>query len=280
MRRSLFFHLSLVRSQFLVGTILLQFSFPSHFVGLLEFLREVQDSKDSINHPPPQSGIALMTTNNDGNVDNNDATAPLFRAKGNKDPGSLSSISLAEEGLKRGQRSSWTMTNMSASRPTYSKRGFIPIIKSSNAERSILYVHVGKTGGTSLDVALLSNCRWYHYSSSRKRCFDNFHKISNNSNITTRGGESVLSTLTNFTMHCRAWNDFHRGVHHTTSFLFTVRNPIHRAVSAFDMGRNANPSGAGGRRRKVRFYEECFPTAEDLVWSVAVMGGEATTTSR
>lgn len=123
----------------------------------------------------------------------------------------------------------------------------------TDTPRSIMYVHVGKTGGTTLDAVFLANCRWYRINEVRQRCLDDFQKRNRT--------ESTLSTLVKSTMHGDRWGKFARHIDETTSFLFTVRNPISRAVSAYEMHHIDNERFGRGKKQ---FYVDCFPTIEDL----------------
>jgi hypothetical protein len=51
-----------------------------------------------------------------------------------------------------------------------------------------------------------------------------------------------------------------------TSFLFTVRNPIARAISSFNFGHLNNNKRLDSYTKHLKsiFYEKCFPTIEDL----------------
>ncbi len=143
-------------------------------------------------------------------------------------------------------------------------------------DREILYVHVSKTGGLTLDRVLRSNCVWHHKSRRdmclRKLHFSSVHRDANDTRIVTFGrNESALSHLTKFTMHLSKKDDIVQfAKHDATSFLFTVRNPVDRTVSAFNMIhiknqpiKNKGKSNNTMQARKI-FYGECFPTVEDL----------------
>ena len=81
-------------------------------------------------------------------------------------------------------------------------------------------------------------------------------------NINANGGESVLSTKTRKILH---WpfeipSTFNAN---TTTFLFTVRNPISRLVSAFNMHHPSNTHNTGDNNGANYFYS-CFPTIQHL----------------
>ncbi len=140
-------------------------------------------------------------------------------------------------------------------------------------DRTILYLHVGKTGGITLEDILRSNCLWRKIEQNRNACFNKLHfaTLQRSTNGTTKvtfgPDESVLSHLTKMTMHMFVDKEFAPfAKHNATSFLFTVRNPIDRAVSAFNMNHILNqpvgrPSIVNARSM---FYTKCFPTIEDL----------------
>ena len=45
-----------------------------------------------------------------------------------------------------------------------------------SSNHSIVYVHVGKTGGTTLDQVLQANCRWYQAGFRRRKCLKELEK--------------------------------------------------------------------------------------------------------
>ena len=148
-----------------------------------------------------------------------------------------------------------------------------PLNKVPYKDRAILYFHVGKTGGTSLDRVFLSNCYFYAAEDPRgEECF-NYHKAKN----------ITLSKVTKKTFHM--WKtekrDIHRNIrnHNITSILFSIRNPVSRVVSAFNMEHLNNTDiellrqtrwGFDlGIKLKTIFYKQCFPTVEDLTLTLA-----------
>jgi hypothetical protein len=138
---------------------------------------------------------------------------------------------------------------------TYSSQEVYRTIQGrSNKQRKIMYVHVGKTGGYTTDRVFRSNCDWYVNSRPKSTCYANFPSV-----------ESMLSNLTASTIHIRHRGNTYDLLEETTTFLFSVRNPISRAVSAFDMDhiQNSKPKGVKVVKARNKFYN-CFPTAEHL----------------
>lgn len=134
----------------------------------------------------------------------------------------------------------------------------LPTMK--NYDRQILYVHVGKTGGSSMNAILRANCEWMQTKWVRVQCF---RELQN--------PESVLSHLVGLTIHTSRGKGRTRlfAQNNATSFLFSVRNPIARAVSAFNMEHLENLRVRPKPNTKLYdyksgFYEECFPTIEEL----------------
>lgn len=131
--------------------------------------------------------------------------------------------------------------------------------------RKIMYLHVGKTGGTSLEKVLRVSCSWGRHSQSKiNECLRTGPLLNNE--------ESMLSNLTAYIVHEDIRPNLVRGnisKNNVTSFLSTLRNPIARAVSAFDMRHPANQkriSKLAVKRAVVKeFYIDCFPTMQDLV---------------
>ena len=140
-----------------------------------------------------------------------------------------------------------------------------PLLSLSTVERRrvLYYVHTGKTGGTSLNRVLRANCEWHQNGRARKKCF---------SELTGFGDEeeSELSKATKRHIHARVRKKLERDFireHNVTTFLWTLRNPISRAVSAFDMDHSDNDPQKNEAVAWWRnlFYKECgFQTAQDL----------------
>ena len=124
---------------------------------------------------------------------------------------------------------------------------------STHIDRTIVYLHVGKTGGTSLNKAFRANCEWL--SSGKGKCFEQLIQP-----------ETVISHLTKKQVHAQIRkNDPFFSVN-ATSYLFTIRNPIARAISAYNMDhpKNSPQSNPYFVFWKTRFYEKCFPFVEDI----------------
>jgi hypothetical protein len=141
-----------------------------------------------------------------------------------------------------------------------SKVSFLDLLPSREYDLTILYVHVGKTGGITLDKIFKSNCEWYKDPSPRHACNQNLPTIA-----------PVITHLVKRTIHIslrKGDKEFIR--HNATSFLFTVRNPIARAISAFNMDHLQNRDSSHRSRNPYSkhlrgiFYDECFPTMEDF----------------
>ncbi|KAG7372019.1 sulfotransferase family protein [Nitzschia inconspicua] len=134
-----------------------------------------------------------------------------------------------------------------------------PLTKDS---RILMYVHVGKTGGYTLDAVLYSNCAWYGLKEPKTACFANLRNTS--SHPTSMG--SYLSFHTRSTLHLDPRRHYQKWIDNTTTFLVSIRNPIDRAVSAFDMDHtlNNNLHDQPLVQRKRRQFYGCFRTAEDV----------------
>lgn len=137
---------------------------------------------------------------------------------------------------------------------------------------TVIYIHVGKTGGTTLDSVLRSNCHWYSSISAQNRCIGLLdHMETDNANKT------VLSALTKATLHMDPNQDFHHWLDDADAFLVTIRDPITRAVSAFNMHHPNNTLQWRRYRRPPKnmpllatFYVRCFPTVEHLARVLAL----------
>jgi hypothetical protein len=163
--------------------------------------------------------------------------------------------------------------------PTNNESSFSQIIQDTgtiisnstilNKNLTLIYVHVGKTGGTTLDSVLRSNCEWYETRpGKRKKCLK---KLQLN-----RLEESMVSKVTKATTHTDPRHDFKHQMSQTNGFLVTVRNPISRVVSAFN---TEHPRNALAKKKNAanlenvhinlrKFYLNCFPTVEDLAQSL------------
>jgi len=131
------------------------------------------------------------------------------------------------------------------------------LVKSKNVTtpRSIVYIHVGKTGGTTLEYVLRSSCEWYRDVRVKNKCFKERFSIQSKN-------ESRLSHLVLNTVHIRGNNP---AIRDASTFLITVRNPIARLVSSFDHDHVNNTRVIGGvLDRRNSFYKRCFPTAQVL----------------
>ena len=142
-------------------------------------------------------------------------------------------------------------------------------------QRRLYYIHVGKTGGSTMDKVLRSNCEWYRSLAPKKKCFRELSSSSSQATAEGGGGEeeeSVLSKATTRTLHLNVRNKIEGKFirdNNITSFLWTLRNPISRAVSAFNMDHpdNSKVSGYQGYWGYWRgmFYRDCgFRTVQDF----------------
>jgi hypothetical protein len=171
------------------------------------------------------------------------------------------------------------------------------------SNQSLIYVHIGKTGGATLDSVLRSNCNWYRDMIERKnlcnRALDRQEK---------QGFGTMISRSTKATLHFEPNNEFRSWIDEATAFLVTLRNPISRAVSAFNMFHPNNtdiwqrksftramsvfnmrhPNNTFWRPKQEplahtnlteeedddAFYNECFPTVEHLAKAIQMADPE------
>jgi Sulfotransferase family len=143
----------------------------------------------------------------------------------------------------------------------------LPKPRPPSRDHSLIYVHVGKTGGITLDKVLQSNCMWYYGKSAREKCLQKLNHQNSSS--------SKLSELTRATLHFGPRRDYTVWIQNATLFLMTLRNPIARALSAynFDHPDNQDPSRyseKGLPEDARRFYVECFPTIQHMTKSLEV----------
>ncbi len=121
---------------------------------------------------------------------------------------------------------------------------------------TLLYLHVGKTGGMSLDRILRSNCVWRKGKDPRKRCYEE---------LLAGDDELLLSKKTKATLHMDLpVSEAVRRLYHKEQLLWTLRNPTSRMVSALDMRANHVYVTSDDFLGKV-FYEKCgFRTAQAI----------------
>ncbi len=157
----------------------------------------------------------------------------------------------------------------------------LPELHRTTRSRKLIYIHIGKTGGTSLDKVLRSNCAYYSPTHPfRARC-ESYHYYNSTTGRRETKKEIQLSKLTKKTSHL--WRPNSKLIQeyirseNITSLLFTIRNPISRVVSAFNMEHTSNTDmehlrksrwRENGMKLKHIFYNQCFPTVEDLAWTL------------
>ncbi|KAG7372210.1 sulfotransferase family protein [Nitzschia inconspicua] len=133
--------------------------------------------------------------------------------------------------------------------------------------RTLVFVHVGKTGGETIKWRLRVICD--HRASKRKkaRCLRMFHGI-----------ESALSRSTIGYVHCDKIRP-KKSIQLATTFLFSIRDPLDRVFSWYQYMHPRNcllnqPSAACNLKKDsnpwgLQFYRDCFPTVNDLVNSIS-----------
>lgn len=110
------------------------------------------------------------------------------------------------------------------------------------------FVHIGKTGGSTLSTLLRNGC----HSFVKKPC----------RNISRRS-ESYMSRLTTY-YHVPDFDRLAKARH--LFYAFTTRDPLDRTISAFAYLHplNVHARNATVHRRYARFYNPCFRTLEDF----------------
>ena len=121
---------------------------------------------------------------------------------------------------------------------------------------TLLYLHVGKTGGMSLDRILRSNCKWRRGKDPRTKCYNE---------LLAGDDELLLSQKTKATLHMDLpVSEAVRRLYHSQELLWTLRNPISRMVSALDMRANHVYVKMDDFLGTI-FYEKCgFQTAQAI----------------
>jgi hypothetical protein len=144
-------------------------------------------------------------------------------------------------------------------------------VDSTQSKKRWAYIHVGKTGGTTLKFVLKSNCNIMGKAKNQRLCRKKLEDLL--------GPESNLSMATILSIHAnKGWMGQYRKLNNAlTGFLISVRNPLTRYQSSFYMSHPANPSSGLSHRWRnsnsnsnsnnsssVYFYQTCFQSMEDI----------------
>jgi len=136
--------------------------------------------------------------------------------------------------------------------------------------QTILFVHVGKTGGETIQWRIKLSCKLRRSKLLKEECFQHFEGEE----------ESALSKATIGYLHCNKLKPT-KSLANATAFMFSLRNPIDRIVSWFQYMHPDNcvpnrPSGACNLKKDnsawgVNFYHTCFPDVNDFARSLGKM---------
>lgn len=132
---------------------------------------------------------------------------------------------------------------------------------------TILFVHVGKTGGETIQWRVKLSCKLRRSKLMKQECHQVFAGIE----------ESALSKATIGYFHCDKlrpkW-----ALENATMFMFSLRNPVDRIISWFQYMHPDNcipnrPSAACNLKQDTNpwgsiFYKQCFPSINDFVFSM------------
>lgn len=141
-------------------------------------------------------------------------------------------------------------------------------------QRNIFFIHVGKTGGTTLrETVLRYGCRLYGSNKARANCFK-FLKTH---------GESALGKRTNGIFHYQQKHPNRKKKINRMDWMFVVREPIARFISSYEY---VNPHNCifGYKERNMdqkchrqilakrvpgsfpsRFFYDCFPNIQEFL---------------
>ena len=132
---------------------------------------------------------------------------------------------------------------------------------------TIVYVHVGKTGGETIMWRIKLICKLRRSKLLKEECFEHFEGQE----------ESFLSKATVGYLHCDKLKP-KNSMKNSTAFVISIRNPIDRMVSWFQYMHPDNcvpnlPSGACNLKKDnnpwgIAFYQTCFPDINDLLKSL------------
>lgn len=134
--------------------------------------------------------------------------------------------------------------------------------------QSIVFVHVGKTGGETIQWRIKLSCKLRRNALMKEECFEHF-----------QGEESFLSQATVGYLHCDKLKP-KGSLKNSTAFMVSIRNPIDRIISWFQYMHLGNcvpnrPSAACNLKKDnspwgINFYKICFPVIDDFVKAMVV----------
>ncbi len=141
-----------------------------------------------------------------------------------------------------------------------------PLERGTERNQTILFVHVGKTGGETIQWRLRLSCKLRRSKLMKEECFKLF-----------TGEESSLSRATIGHLHCDKLRP-RESLIDSSIFMFSLRNPVDRISSWFQYMHPDNcvpniPSGACNLKKENHpwgrnFYQTCFPDVNDFVRSL------------
>lgn len=131
----------------------------------------------------------------------------------------------------------------------------------SRHEREIAFVHVGKAGGNTIRSALPRlRCSRFKTFQQQTRCFQNHNR-----------SDSLLARSCHAEIHINKGPQTVEALENTTTFLVSLRNPIVRAISAYQYLHHNNTKSVYAQSAhpdKEKFYKICFPTLKELMWTL------------
>jgi hypothetical protein len=155
-------------------------------------------------------------------------------------------------------------------------KGYMPM------RRSIVFVHLGKAAGRTIQQTFKAGCYAFQGQRRRRPCLTRLRQLN----------ETILSQSVKTRMHCDRIGPT-KDIHTATTFLWSTRDPIDRIASWFDYTNPANclekePMAVNCQVN--RFYREgwvhdvfrlCFSSAESFIASLKdpTIGSEVATTT-
>ena len=130
----------------------------------------------------------------------------------------------------------------------------------------LIFVHVGKAAGETIQWRIKLSCKLRKSKFLKDECIRIFV-----------GEESHLSKATIGYIHCDKLRP-RESIHNATTFMFSLRNPVHRIVSWYQYMHPNNcfadrPSAACNLKKDsnpwgITFYRNCFPDVNDFARSL------------
>ena len=156
---------------------------------------------------------------------------------------------------------SWTNNSTHEQKPTTTKESAVPWLDPMRHNRSYVFVHLGKAGGSTVAHAtttLQGACRQMANKARRQACLDGIANQTRHEMVISQTGRIVTS------LHAAEQKKVYN-MPTAGAFLWPIRDPMDRFVSAFYLlERNSITSCTNKSKRSFLKVVVLSPTMEDL----------------